>query len=198
MGSVAAPSERPERPYSGDRGWPAGSIASRVQCRRRDADRNFKRHLRAAPPAAPASAPLYGGPAMPPAARGVPWGDGRGPGAVARLERGATRGAGGAYGESLRPVMPTQRIAAILRQQGSPLAHVVHGVEDIRTLPRPVRERIVDVLGEEFAARGIESNGQPNAYGLALEALTDACGLAWDDQERSAADRHKTTLRRQD
>ena len=92
----------------------------------------------------------------------------------------------------------TQRIAAILSQQGSPLANAVQGVEDIRTLPRPVREHIVDALGEEFAARGLESNGEPNAYGLELEALTDACGLAWDDQGMSAADRQKTTLRRQD
>lgn len=97
-----------------------------------------------------------------------------------------------------RQLEATQRIAAILGQQGSPLAHVVHGVDDIRTMPRPVRERIVDALGEEFAARGIESNGEPNAYGLELEALTDACGLAWDDQETPTGDRQKTTLRHQD
>ena len=92
----------------------------------------------------------------------------------------------------------TQRIAAILGQQGSPLASVVHGVDDIRTLPRPVREHIVDALGEEFAMRGIEGNGELNAYGLELETLTDACGLAWDDQDKSAGDRQKATLRRQD
>ena len=92
----------------------------------------------------------------------------------------------------------TQRIAAILDQQGSPLANVVHRVDDIRTLPRPVREHIVDALGEEFAASGIESNGEPNAYGLELEALTDACGLAWDDWEMSADDRQKAASRLQE
>ena len=97
-----------------------------------------------------------------------------------------------------RQLEATQRIATILGQQGAPLAHVVHGVEDIRTLPRPVRERIVDALGEEFATRGIESSGEPNAYGLELEALTDACGLAWDDQETSTGGRQKATFHRQD
>ena len=58
--------------------------------------------------------------------------------------------------------------------------------------------QIVDALGEEFATRGIESNGEPNAYGLELEALTDACGLAWDDQDMSAGDRQKAALRLQE
>lgn len=92
----------------------------------------------------------------------------------------------------------TQRIAAILGQQGSPLAHVVTGVDDIRTLARHVREHIVDALGEEFAAKGIESTGEPNAYGLELEALTDACGLAWDNQDISAGDCQKAALRPQE
>jgi hypothetical protein len=75
----------------------------------------------------------------------------------------------------------TQRIAAILRERGSPLAEVVVDGLDVRELPRHVREKIVDELGEEFSARGLKPDSEPNAYGLELEALTDACGLAWDN-----------------
>ena len=83
----------------------------------------------------------------------------------------------------------TQRIAAILYQQGSPLAPVVSKIGDVRKLSRQIREKIVDALGEEFAAKGLEKDSEPNAYGLEIEALTDACGLAWDDHERPAGER---------
>jgi hypothetical protein len=59
-------------------------------------------------------------------------------------------------------------------------------VEDVRELARPLREQIVDALGEECAARGLKSNSEPNPYGLELEALTDACGLAWNDRAEHA------------
>ena len=56
----------------------------------------------------------------------------------------------------------TQRIAAILRQRGSPLAEVVVGGREVRELPRHLREKIVDELGEEFSARGLKHNSEPN------------------------------------
>ena len=67
----------------------------------------------------------------------------------------------------------TQRLAVILHQRGSPLADVVDHVEDVRELARPLREQIVNALSEEFAAKGLKANSEPNAYGLELEALTD-------------------------
>lgn len=75
----------------------------------------------------------------------------------------------------------TRRIAAILRQQGSPLAPVVGEGDEVQELSRRIREKIVDALGEEFAAKGLEKDSEPNAYGLEIEALTDACGLARDE-----------------
>jgi hypothetical protein len=75
----------------------------------------------------------------------------------------------------------TRRIAAILRERGSPLAKVLVYRIQVRELPRHVREKIVDELGEEFSAKGLKPDSEPNVYGLEIEALTDACGLAWDD-----------------
>jgi hypothetical protein len=79
------------------------------------------------------------------------------------------------------PIEATQRIAAILRQRASPLAEVIIDGMDVRELPRHVREKIVDELGEKFSAKGLKPDSEPNAYGLEIEALTDACGLAWDN-----------------
>jgi hypothetical protein len=84
----------------------------------------------------------------------------------------------------------TQRIAAILRQRGSPLAEVVVDGLDAQELPRHLREKIVDELGEEFSATGLKQNSEPNAYGLEIAALTDACGLAWDDRHDPSGGRH--------
>jgi hypothetical protein len=81
-----------------------------------------------------------------------------------------------------KPLKATQRIAAILRARGSPLAELVIDGRDLRELPREIRERIVDELGEKFSAKGLKPDSEPNAYGIELEALTDACGLAWDDR----------------
>ena len=83
----------------------------------------------------------------------------------------------------------TQRIAAILQQRGSPLAQVIGNRVDVRELPRDVREKIVDELGEEFSAKGLKSNSEPNTYGLEIEALTDACGLGWDDTQDRPSER---------
>jgi hypothetical protein len=95
------------------------------------------------------------------------------------------------------PLETTQRIAAILRQRASPLAQVFIDGLDVRELPRHVREKIVDELGEEFSAKGLEPDSEPNAYGLELEALADACGLAWDDHHNPAGDRHDDEARPQ-
>lgn len=90
----------------------------------------------------------------------------------------------------------TQRIAAILRARGSPLAEAVGKVGDVQELARAVREQIVDELGEEFAAKGLKSNSEPNAYGLELEALTDVCALAWNNvEEPSGGRQHRATTR---
>lgn len=78
-----------------------------------------------------------------------------------------------------------RRIAAILRNRGSSLASEVERVADIRKLSRPVREKIVDELGQEFAAKGLRPDSEPNEYGLEIEALTDACGLAFEDSGNS-------------
>jgi hypothetical protein len=79
------------------------------------------------------------------------------------------------------PIEATQRIVAILRQRASPLAEVIIDGMDVRELPRHIREKIVDELGEEFSAKRLKPDSEPNAYGLETEALTDTCGLAWDD-----------------
>ena len=80
------------------------------------------------------------------------------------------------------PIEATQRIAAILRQRASPLAEVIIDGLDVRELPRHILEKIVDELGEEFSAEGLKPDSEPNAYGLEIEALTDACDLAWDNR----------------
>jgi hypothetical protein len=94
-----------------------------------------------------------------------------------------------------KPMKATQRIAAILRERGSPLAEVVVDGLDVRELPRHVREKIVDELGEEFSAKGLKPDSEPNAYGLEIEALADACGLAWDDRHDPSGDRHSDEAR---
>jgi hypothetical protein len=89
----------------------------------------------------------------------------------------------------------TQRIAAILRERGSPLADVVGDGLDVRELSRHAREQIVDELGEECSAKGLTPDGEPNAYGLEMEAWTDACGLAGDDFHDPSGDRHADEAR---
>ena len=95
------------------------------------------------------------------------------------------------------PIEATQRIAAILRQRASPLAEVIIDGIDVRELPRHIREKIVDDLGEEFSAKGLKPDSEPNAYGHEIEALTDACGLAWDDLHDPSGDRYADDARPQ-
>jgi hypothetical protein len=75
----------------------------------------------------------------------------------------------------------TTRIATLLQQLAPDLAGDAAGVTDVRELPRATREAIVDALLQEFTARGCGPDDEPNAYGLELEDLIDACGLAWDE-----------------
>jgi hypothetical protein len=42
----------------------------------------------------------------------------------------------------------------------------------------------------EYSARGLKPDREPNAYGLEMEALTDGCGLAWDDRHYPSGERH--------
>jgi hypothetical protein len=92
------------------------------------------------------------------------------------------------------PIEATQCIAAILRQRVSPLAEVIIDGMNVRELPRHIREKIVDELGEEFSAKGLKPDSEPNAYGLEIEALTDARGLACDDRHDPAGDRYTDDL----
>ncbi|MCA9473194.1 MAG: hypothetical protein MRJ96_16975 [Nitrospirales bacterium] len=74
----------------------------------------------------------------------------------------------------------TLRITEILHERGSSMVEEISKVPDVQLLSRALREIIVDELGDEFFQRGLREDGEPNEYGLELENLTDACGLAWD------------------
>lgn len=75
-----------------------------------------------------------------------------------------------------------ERIEEILRIRNSPLASRIAGVESVRRLSRDVREQIVEELSDEFCEKGLKPDSEPNAYGLEMEDLIDACGLAQDRQ----------------
>jgi hypothetical protein len=47
----------------------------------------------------------------------------------------------------------------------------------------------------EYSARELTPDREPHACGLEIEALTDACGLAWDDGHDPSGDRHPDELR---
>ena len=76
-----------------------------------------------------------------------------------------------------------RRLLGLLESTAPDLAVLLARVDDVLALPRPEREAIVDVLGHEFAARGLRPDEEPNHYGRELEALIDACGLTIDDDE---------------
>src|SRR5882724_1605524 len=46
----------------------------------------------------------------------------------------------------------------------------------------------------EYSARELKCDREPHAYGLELEALTDAYSLAWDDRHDPSGDRHDDDL----
>jgi len=74
-----------------------------------------------------------------------------------------------------------RRIEEILRLRNSSLANELVGVDCVRTLPAEIRERIIEELGEEFSKKGLSPDNEPNAYGMEIEDLTDACA-PWHDE----------------
>jgi hypothetical protein len=73
-----------------------------------------------------------------------------------------------------------RRIEEILRLRQSPLMDQVTDAESMRHLPRDIREQIVEELSDEFCEKGLKLDSEPNAYGLEIEDLIDACALAHD------------------
>jgi len=69
------------------------------------------------------------------------------------------------------------RLAVILQRLAPDLAAELGKVEDVRDLPREVREAIVDVLGHECAERGLDRDEELNAHGREIEALIEGLGL---------------------
>jgi hypothetical protein len=69
------------------------------------------------------------------------------------------------------------RMIEILQARRSALASEIERVLDPAQLPLDVKELIADELGEEFAAKGLRADSEPNEYGLELERLTDALKL---------------------
>jgi hypothetical protein len=53
----------------------------------------------------------------------------------------------------------------------------IERVADPAQLPLDVKELIADELGEEFSAKGLRADSEPNEYGLELERRTDALKL---------------------
>jgi hypothetical protein len=47
----------------------------------------------------------------------------------------------------------------------------------------------------EYSARELKPDREPHACDLEIEALTDACGLAWDNRHDLSGDRHTNELR---
>jgi hypothetical protein len=54
--------------------------------------------------------------------------------------------------------------------------------EDVADVPRTAREAMVDIIGRECAARGLDENDELNRYGEELESLIAALGLESDDE----------------
>ena len=69
------------------------------------------------------------------------------------------------------------RMIQILQGRHSTLASEIERVLDLAQLPLDIKELIADELGEEFAAKGLRADSEPNRYGLELERLTDALRL---------------------
>jgi len=83
---------------------------------------------------------------------------------------------------SERQRQATRRIEEILRKRGCDLADQVAPVTDVMELTRDIREKIVNYeLADEFCEGCPKPDNEPNEYGLEIEDLIDACGLARDD-----------------
>lgn len=72
------------------------------------------------------------------------------------------------------------KVIAILMRRKPDIVPYLSATKSLSVLPRTIKSRIIDALGDEFSERGLESNGEPNAYGLQIESLTDAVGLERD------------------
>jgi len=70
-----------------------------------------------------------------------------------------------------------KRLLEILSQRGSPLLKEIENVSDIKEVPRNVRNKILDELGDEFCEKGLKEDSEPNPYGLEIEDLTDYCNI---------------------
>ena len=69
------------------------------------------------------------------------------------------------------------RLAIILQRIAPDLAAPLWRVRSLRELPVAWREEVAAVLGCEAAARGLDEDEVPNAYGVELGELFDALGL---------------------
>jgi hypothetical protein len=70
-----------------------------------------------------------------------------------------------------------EEIVKILKKRSSPLVKFLDSVEDMLQLPRDIRLKVVDELGDEFCLKGLKADSEPNAYGLEIESLIDACKI---------------------
>jgi len=71
----------------------------------------------------------------------------------------------------------TKKIAEILHRRSSQYCKNVEDVDDVRSLPKSIREAVVQVLADELCENGLAADSEPTQYGLVVEALIDACGL---------------------
>ena len=67
------------------------------------------------------------------------------------------------------------KIVEILRRRKSFLINFLENVEDLHQLSKEIRLKIADELGDEFCSKGLKEDSEPNAYGLEIETLIDAC-----------------------
>ncbi len=69
------------------------------------------------------------------------------------------------------------RLAVVLQRIAPDLIASLWRVRRLRDLPLETRKTIADLLGNEAAARGLDRDEAPNAYGVELGELFDALGL---------------------
>jgi hypothetical protein len=73
----------------------------------------------------------------------------------------------------------TKRILQILVSRNSDdLFRLLGTVDDITMLDRDLREKIALELGRELTSKGLNTDDEPNAYGLEIESLIDACKVS--------------------
>ena len=75
-----------------------------------------------------------------------------------------------------------RRLMTVLQRVAPDLVAQLWEVDNVRELPRDIREAIADVLGRECAERGLDEDDELNPYGEELDALIDALGLEPDNE----------------